>query len=204
MQRQRPVRAASGVSAERLADAVPSQICAGAEELESLAIKSHRALGRRVLEQLFDDVEGARSAVLTGSCPAAFTTSPKAGALAAVLVAAQARGQGRVEFGDHGPDAREAVGQVGQVGVPGGVRTGRDGDLVNRRADPVQPGIPCRTHDRSLEWPRHDRGGFCRARAGTIRPVAGPIITFRLWTTAGCVWTSRGHEVFSPHTRWTV
>ena len=134
-------------------------------------------------------------------------------------VAAEPGGQGWVQFGDHGPDAGKPGRQFVHIGMSApGARCRRD--LIDGRADPGDPGLPCRTHDRSLLGPvmivtafrppaprstssRCPRGGS-RLWAGTTGTVAGPTSHSTCGQPSRCVWMSRRDEVFSPHTRWTT
>ena len=69
----------------------------------------------------------------------------------------QPRGQRRVKFRDHAPEAGQSLGQFPGVGVPAPVGAGY---LVDGCPEPGEPCLQSRTHDRSLGRRRHDRDAF--------------------------------------------
>jgi hypothetical protein len=99
-------------------------------------------------------------------------------------VTAESGGQRRIQFGDHGPDAREPGCQLVHIGVPGrGPRACGRGDLIDGRSDPGNPGLPRRTHDRSLLGPIMIVTAFQPPTAPKFRPPSTgplePLITLR-------------------------
>jgi hypothetical protein len=79
----------------------------------------------------------------------------------------QPRGERRVKFRDHAPEAGESLGQFAGVGVPGPAGPRGQGDLVDGYPEHGEPYRQSRTHDRSLGSRRHDRDAF-RPRGTTL------------------------------------
>jgi hypothetical protein len=110
----------------------------------------------------------------------------------------QPRGECRVKFRDHAPEAGQLLGQFAGVGVS--VRAGPrgQGNLVDGHPEHGEPYRQSRTHDRSLGGRHHDRDAFRlmrlhRPRRAVPNGATGRpdrlITTFRLWTTLRHVWT---------------
>jgi hypothetical protein len=72
----------------------------------------------------------------------------------------QPRGECRVEFHDHGPEAGQPVCQFTVVGVSGLAAPHGRGNLIDGCPEQGKPHLQSRTHDRSLGRRRHDRDAF--------------------------------------------